>query len=245
VTARAALLLVLVCACGHAAQDTASVPAASPADLARASTELAELRAGEPKAAYGLRVRVRYTTPGGTMDGRGGIAVDPHNAMRMILVGPGGATAIDAWVTKDRWRFAVPALDKVQRGEGDAPAGLPIGFFRFWFLAPLRGDLVTVQAIAGGGERLIVKDGPAVVDLRDVHEPPLLHLTAMRRAEDRTETLDWRGRSLAPSVGDRASYAQPEAGLRIDVVVEAVSADPPDAEAFVDPDAPKPADTQL
>jgi hypothetical protein len=179
------------------------------------------------------------------MDGRGGIAVDPHNAMRMILVGPGGATAIDAWVTKDRWRFEIPALDKVKRGTGDAPPGLPIGFFRFWFLAPLRGDLLNVQAIQGGGARLVVKDGAAVVDLRDVHEPPLLHLTAMRHERDETELLEWRGRSLSPTAGDRASYAQPEAGLRIDVVVEAVGADPPDPEAFVDPDAPKPPETQL
>jgi hypothetical protein len=163
----------------------------------------------------------------------------------MILVGPGGATAMDAWVTREKWRFAVPALDTVKRGGGESPPGLPVGFFRFWFLAPLRGDLLTVQALQGGGARLVVKDGAAVVDLRDVHEPPLLHLLATRRTGDVKEIFEWRGHSLSPTVGDRASYAQPDAGLRVDVVVEAVGAERPDPEAFVDPDAPKSKDTEL
>ena len=73
----------------------------------------------------------------------------------MILVGPGGTTALDVWVTKDRFRFAVPAIKLEKRGGVD-PAeakGLPIGMLRWWFLSPLAGRLLA-RALDAGRERM-------------------------------------------------------------------------------------------
>ena len=47
------------------------------------------------------------------LQARGAVAMDPAAGdLRMILLGPGGATAIDLWMHGDAYRFVVPALDR-------------------------------------------------------------------------------------------------------------------------------------
>ena len=44
-----------------------------------------------------------------------GPPVDAEGALRMILLGPGGTTALDLWSRGDRFRFAIPALDLLRQ----------------------------------------------------------------------------------------------------------------------------------
>ena len=176
---------------------------------------------------------------GRVVDGRGGIAVDPHRALRMILIGPGGLTAIDAWVTVDAWRFAVPALKLVRRGlsvDAKEARRLPIGFLRWWFLAPLDGNLLWAS-IQPRRLDYVLRDPQATVEMSTAHEPPFLHLVAVRTEKGESEEIDSLARSLTPSPGDRATYVQRASGLRIDVVVDGLGEAPPDARAFEDPDS--------
>ena len=70
----------------------------------------------------------------------------------------GGTTALDAWVTPDRYRFAIPVIHKEARGGKvlDDTFGVPIGFLRWWMLAPLDGELLTLD-----GDTMILGDGGA------------------------------------------------------------------------------------
>jgi hypothetical protein len=220
-------------------------PAPSDADWARARRELADLRATEPRGPYVANVAVTMHQPDGrVIDGRGAVAVDPRRALRMIILGPGGLTAIDAWVSTSAWRFAVPALPVVKRGtcaSCDDARRMPIGFFRWWFLAPLDGELRAAQ-IEPDSIQYVLRAEPAAIELRLTREParvasaPFVHLFGVRTEAGVVEEIDWRGQSLAPRAGDRASYVARASGLRVDVVVESVGASPPDAHAFDDPD---------
>lgn len=227
---RAAVALVALAACA------ANLPPREPTPeewrVARAS--LAELRATARREPYVVRVALSMSEPrsGRTIDGRGAVAIDPGRAMRMIVVGPGGATALDAWVTPSAWRFAVPALELVRRGAGEA-RGLPVGFFRWWLLAPLDGDLIAARDGA-----LFLRRDDAVAKVRWDRPGALYHFVAERRAEGELETLDWTAASLAPGAGDRGAYAQRSTGLRVRIAIEGVGDDAPDPQSFVDPDAP-------
>jgi hypothetical protein len=166
--------------------------------------------------------------------------------MRMILLGPGGKTALDVWVTRERWRFSIPALDTTRRGSMKTKVDdLPIGFFHWWFLEPLEGRLLTIDDSAGG-RTYVLREDDATVFLRQVATRPDArnHFVATRRSRqpDREGTevdrLEWVARGLRPGPGDRARYKQQVTGLEVDVLVESVSPDPPDAAAFLDPDEP-------
>ncbi len=65
----------------------------------------------------------------------------------MILLAGAGSTMLDAWVSMDRYRFAIPALDRVRSGSESEVADLPVGFLRWWFLAPLSGTLFAAATI--------------------------------------------------------------------------------------------------
>ena len=60
-------------------------------------------RLSQPQAPWsaGLRITMREPGSGRVIDGRGAIAVEPGQAVRMILTGAAGATMLDAWVTHD------------------------------------------------------------------------------------------------------------------------------------------------
>jgi hypothetical protein len=210
----------------------------TPSEWDAARRALAVLRSTAPQRPYSANVRVALHEPrtARDYDARGGLAVAPGRAMRLVLVGPAGATALDAWVTPDHWRIAVPPLDRVQRGgrESGAARAMPVGFFRWWFLAPLTGDLV---AGAPDARWFLLRDDGAFVELYEDPVEGLEHLVATRREAPATERVDWVGRSLAPSAGDRATYVQAQSGLRVEVVVESVADSAPPEQAFDDPDA--------
>jgi hypothetical protein len=200
-----------------------------------ARERLARLRRGQPERAYVERVRLAITDPrtGKQYEARGAVAISPDRAARMMLVGPGGTTALDVWVTKDRFRFVVPAINLKKRG-GTDPAearGLPIGMLRWWFLSPLAGRLLLARSTPSESS-WILRDGAATVTLRSDGR----RFVALRREGDTLEGIEWVARGLVPQSGARGQYIEGRFGLRVDVVVEEVLANEPDPEAFSDPD---------
>jgi hypothetical protein len=181
-------------------------------------------------------VQIAITEPrtGKVFSGRGAVAVSPGRAARMMLVGPGGTTALDVWVTPERFRFSVPALALLRRG-GAAPSdaeGLPIGMLRWWFLAPLSGRLLLARASSDESAWLL-RDGAATVTLRTDGR----RFVAVRRAGEVVEAIEWSSRGLVPQPGERGRYLEGARGLEVEVLVEDVADDEPSPEAFTDPDA--------
>jgi len=165
--------------------------------------------------------------------------VQPHHAARMILVGPGGATALDMWITRDKWRFVVPGADFKRMGGTDSMAarGLPVGFFRWWFLSPLSGRLLTAK-MDPAGSTFILREGEGTITLRESLHGGREHVVARRREPGAEEALDWVGRSMSPHAGDRGKYMQDATGLRVEILVDAVAPNEPDPAAFLDPEDP-------
>lgn len=196
---------------------------------------LAHVRAEQPGRPYVERVRLAIRDPrsGRQYQARGAVAVSPDRAARMMLVGPGGTTALDVWVTKERFRFAVPAIQLEKRGGHDPEEarGLPIGLLRWWFLDPLGGRLLTARSNAKESAWLL-RDGDATVTVRTDGR----RFLAVRKEGDALEGIEWLGRGLSPRAGSRARYVDGTYGLRVDVVVEEVMAEEPDPAAFADPD---------
>jgi hypothetical protein len=240
-----ALLCLLATACASRSPPPAfGTPTQAEWTLAR--QRLLGLRAAQPQRPFVENVRVVLHEPrsGRTFEARGAVAVDPHKAMRMILVGPGGATALDAWTTPERWRVAIPALGQVRRGRGPDDA-LPIGFFRWWFLAPFDGRLLTARA-KPGSTILVLRQGSATITMLQEEErgrdaEQVQAGLASRREGKSLDRLAWLGHHSYPGPGDSALYEQPSTGLHIQVEVESVSEDAPDPEAFEDPDRSSPA----
>ena len=184
-----------------------------------------------------ITVAMREPHTGKVFQARGALAIDPHRAMRMILVGPGGGTALDVWVTDQKWRFVVPALSIQRTGTADPESsrGLPIGFFRWWMLHPLDGRLLAawmkkedpIYLLRNGGDTVLMRDHWGNGEHRVV---------AMRREFGKTEELEWIGRAQVPHPGDRARYIDGASGLEVEVLIDGVSKDEPDPAAFLDPD---------
>src|SRR5690606_141188 len=101
-----AALLATAVACGPRPPGP---PEVSQAEWTLARARLADLRAAQPRRPYVERVRVAFVEPrtGRRYEGRGAVAVSPSRAARMMLVGPGGTTALDLWVTKERFRLSM------------------------------------------------------------------------------------------------------------------------------------------
>lgn len=219
-----------------AARGSAVVPAeVTQAEWTLSRERLAHVRAEQPSRPYVERVRLAIRDPrsGRQYQARGAVAVSPDRAARMMLVGPGGTTALDVWVTKDRFRFAVPAIQLEKRG-GHDPAearGLPIGLLRWWFLDPLGGRLLTARSNARESAWLL-RDGDATVTVRTDGR----RFLAVRKEGDSLEGIEWLGRGIAPRAGARGRYVDGAYGLRVDVLVEEVMAEEPDPAAFADPD---------
>ena len=178
---------------------------------------------------------MRDPVHGRVVDGRGAIAVAPGQAVRMVLIGAAGATMLDAWVTRTRWRVAVPAIDLTRRGGIEEPPDMPVGFLRWWFLTPLCGSLLAAAYI--DNEPLwVLRAGGAIVEVR---EGPRASgcLRATRRASGHSETVEECRKAVEPAVGDSALYVDEASGLRVDLRLESIAAAPPSGEAFDDPDA--------
>lgn len=161
----------------------------------------------------------------------------------MILLGPGGTTALDLWARGDRFRFAVPALDLLKRGDASTPRaslrGLPVDFLRWWMLRPAAGTLLWYER-AGGTDAFVLRDGDAVIDLR-LNDRGVI---GARRTTWATGDGGRRRRIdeevvIAEGLGcSDVRYAQASTGLLVTVTCEAEERDrAPDPRAFVDPDA--------
>jgi hypothetical protein len=238
----AALLVGAVCiSCGPSwpAPDAATWPG-----FVAALEHERNLRPASPWAAA-VRFQLVEPVSGRTVEGRGGIAIAPGNAVRMILVGGAGSTVLDAWITRDRWRVAVPPVHIVRRGgAGDRPIDLPVAFLRWWFIAPLAGTLVAAEATATG-DAWLLRDDDAEVVLRSAPcgNDHLRHLLeATRRERGRKERAFECRISATPVTGDRAGYVDESSGLTVDMEIESVASAPPEPDAFRDP-APGAADT--
>jgi hypothetical protein len=187
---------------------------------------LAAMRATFPTQPNTRSVTVSFFEPRSRrrFEGRGAVGVDPGKAMRMILIGPAGEPALDVLVTRDHWRMVVPAIGMKRSGGAESPPGLPIGFFRAWFVAPLGGRPL---ALGRNGE-LIVRD-VAGGTLSIAPTADGAHVA--RRDGPRSEELTY---ARSPS-GERAHYVDHTTRLEIDVTTDLPQAQPPDPAAFVDP----------
>jgi hypothetical protein len=211
------------------------VPIVGQAEWTLSRERLARMRSELPQRPYVARVQIGVVDPmtGRVYEARGAVAVSPGHAARLVLVGPAGTTALDLWVTRDRFRFSVPAIKLEKRGGADLASsrGLPIGFLRWWFLSPLEGELVLARSSTSEAAFLL-RAGPATVTMRTDGE----RFVAIRREAGHLEGLEWLGRGLAPRTGSRGRYIEGEWGMRVNVLVEDVLTEEPDPAAFLDPD---------
>ncbi len=238
---RLALLLLTALASAGCAAPRAAPPTVSQKDWSSARERLAWMRSTESERPYAVQLRVAMREPwtGRSIESRGALAVQPHQAARLVLLGPAGGTALDMWLTREKWSFNVPAADFKKKGGVDPAAahGLPIGFFRWWFLDPLEGRLLTAST-AGQSRTFVLRAGDGTITLSESRERGKERVVARRRAADELEAIEWVGRGLSPHAGDRAKYVQDATGLVVEVLVESVSPDEPDPAAFLDPDDP-------
>lgn len=228
-------LAVALSLAGCALSPAPASPAVTQAawDEARGRLEALRARFFERPYVERLRVSLREPRTHRVFEARGAVAVQPGTAARMVLIGPAGATALDMWLGRDGWRFHVPALGPARRGgRDDSPAELPVGFFRWWLLAPLSGRLLTVTE---RGE-LVLRDGGATVRIGARAFGPHLEMRATRTVGARGERLFLVGLAARPAAGDVARYVDQRSGLSVDVTVEGVSP-LDDLAALLDPDA--------
>jgi hypothetical protein len=232
-------------AAAPAAPAVTEAPAQTLAEWRGALTRLATLR----RAASGARTRrialsLREPRSGKVLTARGAVAVLPPRALRMILLGPGGTTALDLWVDGDRYRFAVPAIDLNKRGDLRGPReerrGLPVDFLAFWLLHPARGRLLW-HGREPGGDRFVLRDGSAIVDLRTLAggrlaagratwSTPVASGAPPELLDEETVTADGLG------CGE-VHYHQRSTGLDVTVRCEEDTPGEPSARALADPDA--------
>lgn len=166
--------LVIAFASGSAGcAATTSSPALDPAAFQEAAKKLEVLRAKVHEArteTVSLELDAPYMPS--AMKARGAVAVRPPEALRMILVGPGGTTAMDLWMNDGRFRFDIPALGRVLRGEPSAlpetRKGLPVDFLRWWMFEPLGGRLLAARRI-GTSDLEVVLDEPSRVTVATLH----------------------------------------------------------------------------
>lgn len=233
---RAAVTLAAVGLFACARPGPVTVADVTQTEWATSRARLAAARAEQPARPYVERVRVAIHEPrsGRRYEARGAVAVSPARAARMLLLGPGGTTALDLWVTKERFRMEVPAIHLAKRGGAD-PAearGLPVGFLRWWFLSPLEGRLLFARS-SEVETAWLLRAGEATLTVRTDGRS----FVALRRHGGRLERLEWIGRGLSPVAGARGRYVEDTYGLRVEVLVEEVMPNEPDADAFEDPDA--------
>lgn len=236
--ALAAIALALS-ACAPASSRSAALVPPTLAEWTAARARLASLRAQVVPRTLRVALALREPVTGRVLEARGALAIAPPASLRMILLGPGGTTALDLWIQGDSWRFAVPAIDLRKRGDASSPRearrGLPVDFLRWWLLRPAEGRLLWASREAST-DHLVLRDGEAIVDL---HATDSGAVTARRttwtllptRHQLDEETVD------AERVGcGKVRYRQASTGLEVTVRCEGEEPSPPSPRAFVDPD---------
>lgn len=207
----------------------------SPAEWRAVRAALVDLRAAvaptEPRT-YRVATTLREGRTGRVVAARGGLAVSPPGALRMQLVGPAGATMLDVWIRGDRDRFAVPAMDLVERaGAADPRPGRPVSFLRWWMLAPLEGKLLFAERSGAGYHAVLRAPDGAHVDVW------LADGGRRVEAHRRTRVDDEHVVAEDPPCGT-ARYESRVGRLSVEVSCEGMVGTPP-PRAFDDPDAPR------
>ncbi len=120
-----------------------------------------------------LTIGIRDLVSGRGFEGRGVVVVQPRHALRMILLGPGGTTAMDVWIRDGQFRVAIPAISRVVRGDGSTPRatmrGMPIDLLWRLLVDPFgevayarkSGDTLTTWVRRGDGAAEIRSRSPA------------------------------------------------------------------------------------
>jgi hypothetical protein len=200
--------------------------------------ELAALRArlAPPEQAYSMNVTLELWVErlGMRMRGRGTVAVHPPESVRMIMLGPGGTTAMDLWICKDRFRLAVPAADLVRRGDERTPPeelrGLPVAFLRWFFLEPLGGDLLAAWHDESA-ERFLLRHDRSVIHVAGAGDGTL---AARRLSPGDEERIELDGKRCG-----HVHYNQRSTSIDLDVDCEQINEKVPPVRAFADPDHPE------
>ena len=181
-----------------------------------------------PAAHYTMHVAVNIRYRGtAAMRARGAVAVAP-NALRMMLLGPGGTTLLDFWSCGSAYRFALPSFDLVRRGRGESSTQvdhyLPVDFLRYWFLNPLQGRLL----FADDGFWLL-REPAGYTRVQQQGERVLIEREGIARYE--------RIRATTRACGE-VVYEPRDLGLKVEVACERIEAKVAPERAFADPDDP-------
>lgn len=200
-----------------------------------ARDQLANLRtdtvADEPYTMK-MALTMRQVPTSRTVRARGAVAVRPPYALRMVLLGPGGSTALDLWICRDTYKLSIPAIELERRGDLSIPSGehnrLPVGFLRWWFLRPLSGRLLS-YVDEEDARRFVVRDGSAVTQLWLPHDAvrPLVF-----------ERISTGQRQIMEMDRDRCGVVRYARGadVTVDVRCESIERQPAPDRAFADPD---------
>lgn len=145
-------------------------------ELPRASIEaLVRRPAGIVKQE--ITIGIRDLASGRGFTGRGVVIVLPRHALRMILLGPGGTTAMDVWMVDGRFRVAIPALSRVARGDSSTPRaqmrGMPVDLLWRLLVDPF-GSIAYARSghpdsrgeVVGEGFTVWMRRSPGVAEVR-------------------------------------------------------------------------------
>ena len=240
-----AIALMAASLLGCAPPVPAELPPPSPADWTRGLEKLAALRGGVAGArTERLALSLREPHTGRVLQARGAVAIAPPRALRMILLGPGGTTALDLWMDGPRFRFAVPAIELRRRGDLGGPGaerrGLPVDFLGWWLLRPATGTLLWTGKVEGG-DRFVLRDGAAVIDLVAFDDG---HVEAKRATWADGKRVDEETVSAARMGCGLVRYHQGSTGLDVTVTCEGETLGDPPARALADPDAAPATETE-
>jgi hypothetical protein len=210
----------------------------------RARARLTELEQTSAGAPHTLKIALKLREPysGRLMEARGAVAIAPPDALRMVLLGPGGTTALDLWASGERYRFAVPALELLRRGDASTPRtamrGLPVDFLRWWLLRPFAGTLLWHEREATA-DRFVLRDANATVDLRVEDSGAITARRTTFLAEAAGEAPHQVDEETVHADSLRCGVVRyRQASTHLDIVVTCEGEEPraPNPRAFVDPD---------
>jgi hypothetical protein len=216
-----------------AALGCAGAPSAAPAPLdprafLEAKAAIASMRSarGETRTeVVALELDAPYLPA--TMQARGAVAIHPPDSFRMIMLGPGGTTALDLWSQGERFVFTIPPIDRTLRGDERTPAserrGLPIDFLRWWMLDPFGGRLLAARR-SGDAIELVTEDRGRVTEARiEKSGAVTLHrLWWAGGADGRPTLLDEEWLEASGTGCANVVYEQRSTSLRVEVTCESV-----------------------
>jgi len=174
---RALVAAVVLCACSGASRGRLPPPPiVDAADIRKGVVPASELgpllRRPQTIVKQELTIGIRDLVSGRGFEGRGVVIVQPRHALRMILLGPGGTTAMDVWIVDGQFRVAIPALERVVRGDASTPRstmrGMPIDLLWRLLVDPFgdvayarrSGDELTAWVRRGNGAAEIRSRSP-------------------------------------------------------------------------------------